>query len=290
MTVGILPNVSFIRSESGVRKFGNKCSFPHRKVEDKPNKGGDKSAVAVVKDVRQLGCVLQDTEPRAVGSCGGSTAAVRHNNGPRPNISVAKVCWPQRVASLRWLHASMQAAAQAVPAEGESGGCVRCSGTNGSPSAWPWPGPGSGARGELRAKAAGPSARPGGSHGRLRGGPPLAVVPSLAGGDGIDDTTVRVVLLLQLAVKKEWEEERAQKTPPPGARPGILAEPGPQRSDRSRRHLSGDAHPTLGLPVLAGESGEVVDVSTLAFLTRAVLEEKRKAEVEKAAKEKGGGP
>ena len=26
---------------------------------------------------------------------------------------------------------------------------------------------------------------------------------------------------------------RAQKTPPPGARPGILAEPGPQRTDRT---------------------------------------------------------
>ena len=77
---------------------------------------------------------------------------------------------------------------------------------------------------------------------------------------------------------------QAQKTPP-RARPGILAEPGPQTSDRSRRHFQGDTHPTLGLPVLAGESGEVVDASTLAFLTRAVLEEKRKAEVE-AAKEK----
>ena len=66
----------------------------------------------------------------------------------------------------------------------------------------------------------------------------------------------------------------------------ILAEPGPQRSDRSQRHFPGDTHPTLDLPVLAGESGEVVDASALASLTRAVLEEKRKAEVEKAAKEK----
>ena len=29
---------------------------------------------------------------------------------------------------------------------------------------------------------------------------------------------------------------RAQMTPPPGERPGILAEPGPQTSDRSRQH------------------------------------------------------
>ena len=38
---------------------------------------------------------------------------------------------------------------------------------------------------------------------------------------------------------------RAKKTLPPGARPGILAEPGPQRSDRSQRHFSGDCLPTL---------------------------------------------
>ena len=33
---------------------------------------------------------------------------------------------------------------------------------------------------------------------------------------------------------------RAQKTPPPGERPGILAEPGPQRSDRTVRRSSGE--------------------------------------------------
>ena len=73
---------------------------------------------------------------------------------------------------------------------------------------------------------------------------------------------------------------RVQKAPSPEERPGLLAEPGPQRSHRSRRHFSSDTHLTLGLPVLAGASGEVVDASTLAFLTRAVLEEKRKAEEE----------
>ena len=40
---------------------------PHWKVEEQPNKrpkkGGDKSAVATVKDVRQLGCASQDVEP-----------------------------------------------------------------------------------------------------------------------------------------------------------------------------------------------------------------------------------
>ena len=57
--------------------------------------------------------------------------------------------------------------------------------------------------------------------------------------------------------KEEVESEKhvaplAQNTPPLGARPGILAEPGPHRSDRSRRHSSGDTHPTFGLPVPAG--------------------------------------
>ena len=58
--------MSTSKSESGC-KFGNQCSFPHRKVEEQPNKkpkkGGDKSAVAILKDVRQLGCVFQETEP-----------------------------------------------------------------------------------------------------------------------------------------------------------------------------------------------------------------------------------
>ena len=79
---------------------------------------------------------------------------------------------------------------------------------------------------------------------------------------------------------------RAQKTPPPGERPGILPEPLPQRSDRSRRHFSGDTHPTSGLPVLAGASGEVVDSSALAFLTRQTLlaRAREKSEEEALAK------
>ena len=60
------PECQFFKSESGC-KFGTKCSFPHWNVEEQPNqrpkKGGDKSAVAIVKDVRPLGCVSQDTEP-----------------------------------------------------------------------------------------------------------------------------------------------------------------------------------------------------------------------------------
>ena len=38
---------------------------------------------------------------------------------------------------------------------------------------------------------------------------------------------------------------RRQEALPPGVRPGSLAEPVPQRSDRSLRHSSVDALPTL---------------------------------------------
>ena len=60
------PECQFCKSESGC-KFGDKCSFAHRQVEGqpskKPKKDGDKSAVAILKDTRHLGCVFQDTEP-----------------------------------------------------------------------------------------------------------------------------------------------------------------------------------------------------------------------------------
>ena len=60
------PKCQFYKSESGY-EFGTECSFPHCKVKEQPNKrpknGGDKSAVAILKDARQLGCVFQNTEP-----------------------------------------------------------------------------------------------------------------------------------------------------------------------------------------------------------------------------------
>ena len=44
-----------------------KCSYAHRQVEEQPSKrskkNGDKSAVAMLKITRQLGCVFQDMEP-----------------------------------------------------------------------------------------------------------------------------------------------------------------------------------------------------------------------------------
>ena len=48
-------------------KFCTECSFPHWKVEEQPNKrpkkGGDKSAVTTVRNVRRLGGVSKDAEP-----------------------------------------------------------------------------------------------------------------------------------------------------------------------------------------------------------------------------------
>ena len=56
----------FHKSQSGCR-FGEKCSYAHRQVEEQPNKrskkNGDKSAVAMLKITRHLGCVFQGMEP-----------------------------------------------------------------------------------------------------------------------------------------------------------------------------------------------------------------------------------
>ena len=63
---GILQSCLFYMSENGCR-FGEKCSYAHRQVDEQPSKksqkNGDKSAVATLKSTRQLGCVFQDVEP-----------------------------------------------------------------------------------------------------------------------------------------------------------------------------------------------------------------------------------
>ena len=60
------PECLFYKSEHGCR-FGEKCSYAHRQVDEQPSKksekNGDKSAVAMLKSTRQLGCVFQDMEP-----------------------------------------------------------------------------------------------------------------------------------------------------------------------------------------------------------------------------------
>ena len=60
------PECLFYKSENGCR-FREKCSYSHRQVDEQPSKrsknNGDKSAVAMLKITRQLGCIFQDMEP-----------------------------------------------------------------------------------------------------------------------------------------------------------------------------------------------------------------------------------
>ena len=71
---------------------------------------------------------------------------------------------------------------------------------------------------------------------------------------------------------------RSQNTPHLGARPGIRAEPGPQRSDRSLRRSSGN---TLGAPSLADASAEAIDGRTLRFLLKKSLARKKEEDEER---------
>ena len=53
------------KTENGCT-FGDTCSYAHRQVDEQPSKkskkNGDKIAVAILKNTRQLGCVFQDME------------------------------------------------------------------------------------------------------------------------------------------------------------------------------------------------------------------------------------
>ena len=60
------PECHNYKTESGC-KFGNKCAFMHQRAEEQPSKkpkvNSDKTAVALLMDTRQLGCVFQDAGP-----------------------------------------------------------------------------------------------------------------------------------------------------------------------------------------------------------------------------------
>ena len=86
-------------------------------------------------------------------------------------------------------------------------------------------------------------------------------------------------------VHEKDDASRSQSTPHPGERPGLPLEPGPQRSDRTVRHSSGDSLPQLAMPSLAGAAGEAVDSATLAFLLSQSLAAKKHEE----QKKRGGG-
>ena len=66
MSIGILPSVKSISLNRDVNSAQNACSLTGRLKSHRTKsrkKGDDKSAAAVVKSVRQLSCVSQDTEP-----------------------------------------------------------------------------------------------------------------------------------------------------------------------------------------------------------------------------------
>ena len=82
-------------------------------------------------------------------------------------------------------------------------------------------------------------------------------------------------------VNEPHDALRGLTTPPPGERLGILAEPGPQRSDRSLRR--GTACRLSPCPLWRGSAGEAVDGAALAFLTsRALAAQKAEEELEQA--------
>ena len=60
------PECLFCKTKSGCRFWEKTCSHAHRQVDEQPGnrskKNGDKSAVAMLKSTRQLGCALQDME------------------------------------------------------------------------------------------------------------------------------------------------------------------------------------------------------------------------------------
>ena len=104
-----LPECLFYKSENGCR-FGEKCSYAHRQVDEQPSKrskkNGDKSAVAMLKSTRHLGCVFQDMEPPKSSSILGKSsnirkpircvqctkAVVRHANIRDQNPSLGMIC------------------------------------------------------------------------------------------------------------------------------------------------------------------------------------------------------
>ena len=67
---GTTPECLFYKTKSGCR-FGGKCSFAHRQVDEQPTKRlGQNSSKRQSSDARQLGCVFQDMTPAEVYSSG----------------------------------------------------------------------------------------------------------------------------------------------------------------------------------------------------------------------------
>ena len=103
------PECLLYQTKSGCR-FGEKCSYAHRQVDEQPTKrskkNGDKSAVAMLNSTRQLGRVFQDMEPpksslilrkcsnirKPIRCVRFTRAVVRHANIRDQNPSVGMFC------------------------------------------------------------------------------------------------------------------------------------------------------------------------------------------------------
>ena len=77
------PECLFYNSEKGC-KFGEKCSYAHRQVDEQPSKkskkNGDKSAVAILKNTRQLGCAGYGAAEVFIGFCGRAQTCRNQSN------------------------------------------------------------------------------------------------------------------------------------------------------------------------------------------------------------------
>ena len=107
----------------------------------------------------------------------------------------------------------------------------------------------------------------------------------------------RQTVAMALAEALHHSAPRRPKTARARVRAGVLEDPETEHelyaAPRGPKSPSPGV-PSLATPLLAGQATEELDASTLAFLTRAVLEEKKKAEAEKAERDKaaeaaGGG-
>ena len=87
------------KTETGC-KFWDKCVFAHRRVEEQPSKRskktGEKNAVAMVRETKNLGCVFQDTEPP-----NSSSIFRKSSNMQKPNRSVRLTETTLRYAKVR---------------------------------------------------------------------------------------------------------------------------------------------------------------------------------------------
>ena len=83
------------------------------------------------------------------------------------------------------------------------------------------------------------------------------------------------------------EGGRSQKTASAGTQPGVLKDPAPQVRAATVGYVAAPV-PSLAVPLLAGAAGEVVDSSSLRFLTAAALRQRQMEEEEEGAGEGEG--